>query len=186
MGKNPSAFKGAKRPVECIGWEDCQKFIQKLNKLTGRQFRLPTEAEWEYAARGGRLTKGYTYSGSNNINDVAWYMENSGGEWVTLGEAKEFGYDDKCKQPHDVGTKQANELGIYDMSGNVKEWCKDFYDSYSSGAQSNPTGPSTGTVHVYHGGSWDTHQDFCRPSARGKMPYPSSRDYDLGLRLALQ
>lgn len=186
MDKNPSAFKGANRPVECIGWEDCQKFIQKLNKLTGRQFRLPTEAEWEYAARGGRLTKGYTYSGSNNINDVAWYMENSGDKYVTLGEAKESGYDDKCRQPHDVGTKLANELGIYDMSGNVSEWCEDFYGCYSSDAQFNPTGPSTGTVHVYHGGSWGTHQNFCRPSARGKKPYPSSRDYDLGLRLALQ
>lgn len=125
MGNNPSAFKGAERPVENVSWDDCQKFIRKLNQLTGKQFRLPTEAEWEYAARGGGSSRGYKYSGSDDFGSVAWYGDNSG------------------EKTHPGAQKQANELGHYDMSGNVLEWCQDRYGDYSSGAQTNPTGPST-------------------------------------------
>jgi len=122
MGSNPSYFKGAKRPVEKVSWNDCQAFIRKLNELTGRSFRLPTEAEWEYAARGGNKSIGDKYAGGDNLGSVAWYEDNSGGT------------------THNVGTKSPNELGLYDMSGNVWEWCQDWYDSYSSSAQTNPKG----------------------------------------------
>jgi formylglycine-generating enzyme required for sulfatase activity len=114
MGTNPSLSKGDELPVENVSWKDCQKFIKKLNQLTGETFRLPTEAEWEYAARGGNKSKGYKYSGSNDLGTVAWSSNNS------------------LPKTHPVATKQPNELGIYDMSGNVYEWCNDYYDSYSS------------------------------------------------------
>ena len=114
MGSNPSYFKGDNLPVESVSWNDCQTFINRLNSYTGRNFRLPTEAEWEFAARGGNYSRHYKYSGSNYIGDVAWYGDNSG------------------NRTHPVGTKQANELGLYDMSGNVWEWCSDWYGSYSS------------------------------------------------------
>lgn len=144
MENNPSKFKGPKRPVECVSWKDCQIFIQKLNSKTGRSFRLPTEAEWEYAARGGNRSKGYKYAGSNTIGSVAWYDENSRGE------------------THDVAKKRANELGLYDMSGNVSEWCQDFFGPYSSESQTNPTGPSTGTTHVFRGGDFLLSYGFCQ------------------------
>ncbi len=124
MGSNPSRFKGDNLPVEQVSWDDCQKFIRRINAATGKQFRLPTEAEWEYAARGGNQSKGYKYSGSNNLDKVAWYGE----DWET-------------GSTHPVGKKQPNELGLYDMSGNVWEWCADWYGDYSSEAQTNPTGP---------------------------------------------
>ena len=137
MGNNPSYFtRSSRNPVEQVSWHDCQSFIQKLNQLTGLRFRLPTEAEWEYAARGGNKSKGYKYSGSNNIGDVAWC------------------YDNSSETTHEVGTKAPNELGLYDMSGNVWEWCSDWYGRYSSSAQSNPTGPSSGSFRVFRGGSW--------------------------------
>ena len=136
MGSNPSSFKGDNLPVENVSWNDIQKFIQKLNAQTGKEFRLPTEAEWEYAARGGSKSRGYKYSGSNNIGDVAWYSGNSG------------------SKTHPVGQKQPNELGIYDMSGNVWEWCSDWYGSYSSSSQTNPKGPNSGDYRVLRGGDW--------------------------------
>ncbi|MBQ7951520.1 MAG: SUMF1/EgtB/PvdO family nonheme iron enzyme [Alistipes sp.] len=136
MGSNPSSFKGDNLPVENVSWNDIQKFIQKLNTQTGKEFRLPTEAEWEYAARGGSKSRGYKYSGSNNIGDVAWYSGNSG------------------SKTHPVGQKQPNELGIYDMSGNVWEWCSDWYGSYSSSSQTNPKGPNSGDYRVLRGGDW--------------------------------
>ncbi|MCQ2315010.1 MAG: SUMF1/EgtB/PvdO family nonheme iron enzyme [Bacteroidales bacterium] len=148
MGSNPSYFKGSKLPVEQVSWDDCQTFIRKLNSLTGANFRLPTEAEWEYAARGGSRSRGYKYSGSNSINDVAWYTDNSG------------------SKTHVVGTKSPNELGIYDMSGNVWEWCQDWYGSYSSGSQTNPQGPSSGSSRVLRGGSWLSRARLCRVSNR--------------------
>ena len=166
MGTNPSYSKGNKKPVEKVSWDDCQEFIRKLNQLTGKNFRLPTEAEWEYAARGGNKSKGYKYSGSNSIGDVAWYTDNSG------------------SKTHDVKTKQANELGIYDMSGNVYEWCQDWYGSYSSGSQTNPTGPTSGSFRVLRGGSWSDYASFCRVSYRDCSD-PDSRYYNGGLRLAL-
>ena len=166
MGSNPSYFKGDNLPVEKVSWNDCQEFISKLNSLTGRKFRLPTEAEWEYAARGGKKRRGYQYSGSSNITDVAWYDGNSG------------------SKTHPVGTKQANELGIYDMSGNVHEWCSDWYGSYSSSSQTNPTGADSGSSRVIRGGCWDGFARFCRLSYRGRIP-PYICSYYLGLRLAL-
>ena len=167
MGSNPSYSSGyPQRPVESISWYDCQEFITKLNQLTGKNFRLPTEAEWEYAARGGNKSQGYKYSGSNTIGNVAWYYGNSGSEI------------------HDVKTKAANELGIYDMSGNVWEWCQDWYGSYSSGWQTNPTGPSSGYYRVYRGGCWFDYAKHCRVSYRY---YHDSVDGNVGfgLRLAL-
>ena len=167
MGSNPSNRKGDNLPVEMVSWDDCQKFITKLNKLTGRRFRLPTEAEWEYAARGGSKSRGYKYSGSNNIGDVAWYAMTTNG-----------------KGTRDVKTKQANELGLYDMSGNVWEWCQDWKGSYSSGSQVNPTGPSSGFYRVDRGGSWGADARFCRVSYRGVNSPGNAFNY-LGLRLAL-
>lgn len=167
MGKNPSNFKGDRLPVERVSWKDCQSFIEKLSRQTGLRFRLPTEAEWEYAARGGNKSRGYKYSGSNNIGDVAWYDGNS------------------SSSTHDVKTKQPNELGLYDMSGNVWEWCQDWYGSYSAGSQQNPTGASSGPARMRRGGSWDDSADGCRVSARSCYA-PDDRGNYLGLRLALQ
>ena len=165
MGSIPSDFKGSRRPVECVSWEDCQEFIRRLNQKTGRNFRLPTEAEWEYAARGGRKSNGYKYAGGNNIGDVAWYYDNSG------------------KQTHDVGQKRSNELGLYDMAGNVREWCQDWYGDYSSSSQTNPTGASTGSYRVYRGGDKDLNAWYCRVSYRDYWPVAGLSG--LGLRLAL-
>ena len=166
MGKNPSYFKGDNLPVNYVRWKDCQRFISKLNSMTGRKFRLPTEAEWEYAARGGKKSRGYQYSGSSNISDVAWYDGNSG---------------DKT---HPVGTKQANELGIYDMTGNVLEWCQDWYGSYYSSSQTNPTGSDSGSARVSRGGGWNCNASYCRLSVRFYYT-PDFRLDILGLRLAL-
>ncbi len=166
MGSNPSSFKGAQRPVEKVSWNDCLEFVRKLNAKTGMRFRLPTEAEWEYAARGGSKSQGYKYSGSNTLGSVAWYTDNSG------------------STTHDVKTKQANELGIYDMSGNVWEWCNDWYGSYSSNAQTNPTGPTSGSSRVIRGGGWSNRARNCRSSRRGNST-PDHSYGNLGLRLAL-
>ena len=134
--------------------------------MTGKRFRLPTEAEWEYAARGGKKSCGYQYSGSNTLGDVAWYSDNSG------------------KKTHAVGTKQPNELGIYDMTGNVWEWCQDWYGSYSSSPQTNPTGAVRGSCRVGRGGSWGNSARYCRSSYRGYIT-PGDRFNRLGLRLVL-
>ena len=168
MGSNPSEFKGPKLPVENVSWSDCQTFINKLNEKTGKTFRLPTEAEWEYAARGGKKLKGYTYSGSNSIGDVAWYSDNSG------------------ETTHDVGTKQANELGIYDMSGNVWEWCQDWYGKtyYENSPSTDPLGPDSGSARVLRGGSWWTVAGGCRVANRN-WDSPGYRFFNLGFRLAL-
>lgn len=166
MGTNPSYFSGTQNPVESVSWEDCQNFIAELNAMTGKKFRLPTEAEWEFAARGGNKSNGFKYSGSGSIDKVAWYYGNS---------------SDKT---HPVKQKQANELGIYDMSGNVYEWCQDWYGSYSSSAQTNPTGPSSGSNRVYRGGSWGSYATSCRVSNRYDYA-PTGTDGNLGLRLAL-
>lgn len=165
MGSNPSNFAGDNLPVESVSWDDCQVFIQKLNQLTGKQFRLPTEAEWEYAARGGRKSRGYKYAGGNNIDLVAWYCDNSGYE------------------THPVATKQANELGVYDMSGNVCEWCSDWCDGYQSSSQSDPQGPSSGSRRVYRGGGCYDGAGDCRVSSRGNGT-PGRRYFILGLRLS--
>ena len=166
MGNNPSRFKGDDLPVEKVSWDDCQDFISKLNAMTGKRFRLPSEAEWEYAARGGKKSRGYQYSGSNTFGDVAWYYGNSG------------------PKTHAVGTKQPNELGIYDMTGNVWEWCQDWFGSYSSSPQTNPTGAASGSYRVYRGGSWCNSARDCRTSYR-RGNTPDFRYFDLGLRLVL-
>ena len=166
MGSNPSNFKGDYLPVEMVSWDDCQEFIGKLNSMTGRKFRLPTEAEWEYAARGGKKSRSCQYSGSSNIADVAWYKDNSG------------------NKTHPVGTKQANELGFYDMTGNVWEWCQDWYYSYVSSSQTNPRGAVSGSYRVYRGGSWYYNARCCRSSYR-YCAAPDCRYYYLGLRLVL-
>ena len=168
MGSNPSKFKGADLPVENVSWEECQEFITKLNALTGKNFRLPTEAEWEFAARGGNNSSGYKYSGSNNLSDVAWSEGNSEGT------------------THPVGTKSPNELGIYDMSGNVWEWCNDWYGDYSSSSQSNPTGPNSGSNRVLRGGDWYNSAENGRVSYRSCERYVITiHGVPFGLRLAL-
>ena len=177
MGTNPGYFTGNDNlPVEQVSWDDCQEFIARLNQMTGKNFRLPTEAEWEYAARGGQQdeytrTKGqsgtyYKYAGSDTIDDVAWYNGNSGGK------------------THPVGTKAPNALGLYDMGGNVWEWCSDLYGRYNDTPQTNPTGSATGSDRVLRSGSWFSRPSDCRLSYR----YDSSSDYHnlfIGLRLAL-
>ncbi|MBQ9073003.1 MAG: formylglycine-generating enzyme family protein [Muribaculaceae bacterium] len=169
LGSNPSATYGLgnEYPASYVSWEDIVNiFIPRLNKITGKKFRLPTEAEWEYAARGGNQSQGYKYSGSNTIGDVAWYRENS---QLFI---------------HSVGSKQPNELGIYDMSGNVWEWCSDWYGSYTAATtQTDPTGPSTGYYRVHRGGGWGHHAQGCRVSFRDYVP--DGRHCDSGFRLAL-
>ena len=162
-----------KRPVEDVSWDDCQTFIRKLNQLTGRQFRLPTEAEWEFAARGGTKSQGYKYSGGNSIGTVAWYEDNA----FINKEVNDY-------STHNVKTKRANELGIYDMSGNVYEWCQDWYGHYNSEAQNNPKGPSSGSDRVFRGGSWVSHAWSSRVSSRNDYS-PGYTSNCLGLRLAL-
>ena len=165
LGSNPSSSNGVGDyyPAYYVSWEDIVNiFIPRLNKITGKTFRLPTEAEWEYAARGGNKSKGYKYSGSNTIEDVAWYTS------------------DSSSMTHQVGTKAPNELGIYDMSGNVWEWCSDWYGSYSSSSQTNPTGPTSGSGRVLRGGGWLYFAQGWRVSSRNG-DYPGSRYY--GFRL---
>jgi formylglycine-generating enzyme required for sulfatase activity len=165
MGNNPSHFSGCDDcPVETVSWNDVQDFIRKLNAQTGRNYRLPTEAEWEYAAKGGKKSKGFTYSGSNDLNSVAWNSDNSG---------------DKT---HVVGSKQANELGVYDMTGNVWEWCFDWYGTYSTYREIDPTGASSGENRVLRGGCWFSNASFCRISNRIRDD-EDGRYYNCGFRL---
>ena len=168
MGNNPSNFAGCDEcPVETVSWNDVQDFIRKLNVQTGKNYRLPTEAEWEFSARGGKSSKGYTYSGSNDLNAVAWNADKSG------------------NKTHIVGGKQANELGIYDMTGNVWEWCSDWYGPYSSYDETNPPGASSGKSRVLRGGSWDDSGNYCRTSIRLRGFNPSDWNYNSGFRLVL-
>ena len=182
MGGNPSVFKGDDLPVEYVAWKgakeeyDIQTFLRKLNEKVktqlpqGKQFTLPTEAQWEFAARGGIKRNGYKYSGSNDLDEVAWYYGNSG------------------NRTHPVkgkNGKKPNELGIYGMSGNVWEWCHDWCGSYSSSAQVNPTGPSSGSARVCRGGSWRDSAECCCVAWRG-CRYPDTRFHDTGFRLVLQ
>lgn len=171
MENNPSKNKGEKLPVEQVSWNDCQIFIAKLNRITGRKFRLPTEAEWEYAARGGNKSKGYLYSGSDIAEDVAWYNAVSGRR-IGSGHS------------HKVGAKHANELGLFDMSANVYEWCQDIWVEYNNQEQIDPVGHQKGINHVYRGGSWYTDVYKCYPSWRDYGNLDLRRD-DLGFRLAL-
>lgn len=165
MGSNPSHYEGDDLPVEQVSWDDCQEFIKRLNQFTGQTFSLPTEAQWEFAARGGNLSKGYKYAGGDVLSDVAWWDANSN------------------YQTYKVAQKIPNELGIYDMSGNVLEWCSDWYGNYSLLYQTNPVGPSSGAYRVIRGGSWNSKPLSCRVSNRwNDSNTPHS---DLGLRLVL-
>ena len=170
VGSNPSNFIGAKLPVERVTWANCQTFVTKLSELTGRTFKLPSEAQWEYAARGGQKSQGYVYPGSNSVNEVAWYSSNS------------------SSKTHEVGQKLPNELGIYDMGGNVAEWCQDWYGSsyYSSSPENNPTGPTSGSNRVERGGGYSANYGagFCRVSCRGSRT-PTFSNKDLGFRVVL-
>ncbi|GAB6120566.1 SUMF1/EgtB/PvdO family nonheme iron enzyme [Dysgonomonas termitidis] len=165
MGNNPSSFKGDNLPVENVSWDDAVSFCRELSRMTGKTYRLPTEAEWEYAARGGSKKTDAKYSGSYSPDKVAWYGDNSG------------------NKTHPVGTKQANELGIYDMSGNVWEWCSDWYGSYPASAQTNPAGASEGSDRVARGGSWGDFAEGVRVPSRGDGS-PDNRNNFVGFRLA--
>lgn len=166
IGSNPSNFKGGNRPVEKVSWNDAQDYFRKLNSKSGNNYRLPTEAEWEYAARSGG--KNETYSGGDNVGAVAWYRGNSG------------------KQTHPVGQKQANGLGLYDMTGNVWEWCSDWDDKgyYSQSPRQNPQGASWGSSRVIRGGSWYNDAGYARAAGRGRYG-PGYRGLNLGFRLIL-
>ena len=168
MGNNPSNWEGDDLPVETISWNDCQEFIKKLNQLTGKTFALPTEAHWEFAARGGNSSKGYKYAGSDNLDEVAWFTDNSN------------------IQTHQVAQKKANELGLYDMSGNVWEWCNDWYGGqyYQSSPERNPQGPTSGVIRVLRGGSWGNVAWYCCVSYRYHS-YPDRRSCSIGMRLSL-
>ena len=165
MEFNPSQTKGDDLPVTNVSWNDVQEFITKLNAQTGKQYRLPTEAEWEYAARGGNQSKGFKYAGSDNVDEVAWHFDNS-----KVGSRP-------------IGQQKPNELEIYDMSGNVYEWCQDWYGKYPSSAQMNPKGPDSGSGRVIRGGSWRHYLQYCRVADRyGRSP--GHHGYLLGFRLA--
>ncbi len=166
MGNNPSHFKGNKRPVENVSWIKCQEFIKKLNSLTGKHFRLPTEAEWEYAARGGNKSRHTRLSGGILPYEVAWNKYNSEGT------------------THNVGEKTPNELGIYDMSGNVWEWCNDWWGSYSKDNQYGPKGPYSGSNRIFRGGGYDRPDEDCRVSRRSFFP-PKYYSENLGFRLVM-
>ena len=166
MGNNPSAYGTLDCPVECVSWEDCQEFITRLNEMTDEQFRMPTDAEWEFAARGGNQSHDYYYSGSNDIDDVAWY------------------YDNSNHTTHAVGTKSPNELGLYDMSGNVMEWVSDWASEYSAEPQIDPIGPETGNRHIARGGGFYYYDTQCYITKRFFYEQSFSST-NFGLRLAM-
>jgi formylglycine-generating enzyme required for sulfatase activity len=167
--KPPLVGEGDDYPMYYVSWNDVQEFIKRLNSITGKKYRLPTEAEWEYAARGGAKSKGYKYAGSDNYDEVAWNRLNSGDEMLELDlsgsvtfysphpvrDREEERNNNGC---HPVGAKKPNELGIYDMNGNVNEWVWDWWDEYSSAPQVNPKGPSSGVQRLIRGGSWQLLQ----------------------------
>jgi formylglycine-generating enzyme required for sulfatase activity len=167
MGSTPSHFQGDTLPVEQVSWNEVQEFIRRLNAMTGKRYRLPTEAEWEYAALGGTLASGQEFSGHRFLDDVAWYDYNSGGRtWQ-------------------AGRKEPNELGIHDMLGNVWEWVSDRYDRYyyRNSPISNPKGPKHGNERVYRGCAFNSAENICRISLRN-FAAPDYRMVNLGFRLA--
>ena len=164
---DPASFEGdLTAPVTNVNLFDCAKFVDKLTELTGHVFRMPTEAEWEFAARGGNSSLGYLFAGSDDIDEVAWYVDNAAGNM----------------QP--VATKAPNELGLYDMSGNAMEWCQDWYVSYSSEPQINPIGPESGLTNVYRGGSAESPAMGCRITVRGSLD-PHERWAAMGFRIVM-
>ncbi len=173
MGNNPSFFKGKRRPVENVSWDECQSFVDKLNSLTGMDFRLPTEAEWEFAARGGNHSKQYVYAGSDNLDSVAIFEKN-----VTEDSSKP-NYGTQI-----VGTKVPNELGLYDMSGNVSEWCYDWKGAYKKDDAISPVGPELGCFCIHRGGGWNSISKYCTVSSRN-YDLPSHKYSNTGLRLVI-
>ena len=169
MGENPlwnqEYGKGDNYPANFISYEEAMQFVDKLNKYSGLEFRMPTEAEWEYAACGGIYSQGYLYSGSNNVNEVAWCKSNSNGKM------------------HLIATLSPNELGLNNMSGNVWEWCSDWYGNYTGDSANNPTGPSSGVKRVVRGGSFTYDANYCRCKVRNSLP-ETNRSLAVGLRLA--
>ncbi len=187
MGSNPSWFKYSydsdyaytddlSRPVENMTYANCVSFLTKLEQKTGKTFRLLTDAEWEFAARGGNYSKGYMYPGSDDIDEVAWHTGNSS---LYLPNADRYE-----NMPHPVGTKAPNELGIYDMGGNVAEWCSDWFGYFTAEPQTNPTGPTSGQFRVVRGGSWGQSWRMNRVSYRYDVD-PVNKNVNTGLRLAL-
>lgn len=166
MGSNPSLIQGDNLPVENVTWEQVQDFITLLNEKSGKEYRLPTEAEWEFAAKGGNKSENFKYSGYSVLGACGWYYSNS--EATT----------------HEVGSKYPNELGIFDMSGNVREWCSDWFDYYVSSEINNPQGSNYGSMKVNRGGSWSTPAINCRNTYR-HTDFPYDAAQDLGFRLAL-
>ena len=166
MGENPSISKGDKLPVENVSWYDVQIFVKKLNKLTGKKYRLPTEAEWEYAARGGNLSEGYAFIGGNEIDKTAWHFHNSD------------------KHTHQVGLLKPNELGIYDMGGNVSEWVQDWYGHYSEKTKKNPQGAKKSDIgKIFRGGYWGNIPEYNNPGCRF-VSNPNFKCPFIGFRLA--
>lgn len=172
MENNPSEFKGERRPVERVSWLDTQEFFSHLHQITGKTFRLPTEAEWEYAARGGKYSQDYKYAGSDRAKQVAWHLDNSVGE------------------THDVGLLLPNELNLHDMSGNVFEWCADWFSGeyytvcHQVGTVENPLGPDSGSIRVIRGGGWHDAHWFGMAASRNGIT-PDHRYSGLGFRLVL-
>jgi formylglycine-generating enzyme required for sulfatase activity len=165
MNNNPSKYVGDDRPVDSVSWNDCITFIERINALTGLSFSLPTEAQWEYAAKGGVFAEVFLYSGSDKAGSVAWFSKNT-------------------KATKNTGLKQPNALGLFDMSGNVGEWCMDYYGLYTNDSQENPTGPDTGTIRVTRGGDWYSDESKCRTSYRTGAS-PTGKYDDMGFRLVL-
>lgn len=166
IGRYPGKSADDDCPAAFISWGECQYFIRILNEMTGKTFRMPSEAEWEYAARGGNKSKGYKYAGSDDLEEVAWYDMNS------------------SYKTHPIKSKKPNELGLYDMSGNVWEWCSDCYGYYGTESQTDPAGPTDGPLRVFRGGSWYYNANFCRVSSRLSGQTVARFD-DVGLRLVL-
>ena len=191
MNDNPSQFEGKQMPVEHVSYDDCLLFIQRLNSKTGKSFRLPTEAEWEFAARGGINSKHYKYAGSNDIDEVAWYWRNSGDNYITWDYSSDslnyLEHSNHC-QTHPVKKKAPNELGLYDMTGNVLEWCSDWFEWYSAESVSNPQGPNSANPDRYgkvrRGGYYLQSERYSRITYR-KRTQPSEKHEWLGFRLAL-
>lgn len=183
MGSNPSKFNGARRPVEQVSWDDCQEFIIKLNEISGQHFRLPTEAEWEYAARGGNVSNWYPSKLQLNIaglKDADWHIDSVA---VYEKNSRHRGENSPEYGPHNVGTKKPNELGFYDMSGNVWEWCHDWYAEYTKDNQTNPSGPLSGSFKVMRGGSWQDNSTAISVTYRYLKKTTYSHN-SLGFRLA--